>query len=250
MNRLTILGSMLLLLGACKHSEELDASNSVEKTYPLGTEEVWRAVENTMGRMELTVESDRHDALGGTLVARRVNNDKIVIQARAVDEHNTSVGVGVGGIDRNMAGMIQGAIGRQLATETSGREFFGGSTVEAVYDVALSKALLAADRAFECLNLVVTNREVEETRALLLCQKSKTTPVLLRIEVVNKTSQNGGARKETSASADGQAPRQPQSPHATEQKPVRVTFVAGTARTQENDQFVVRIKTEFERFLR
>jgi uncharacterized protein DUF3568 len=251
-----LVGAVLLMLTACKGgkglfessgAQALDESNAVRHQYPKAMTDTWKAILAALSELDLKIESDRHDALGGQVVSQRANGDRVTIEARSLDEHNAEVVVATGTIDRNMAGIIHSRIAHLLSTDPVAGEFFGGNSIEAHYDATLAKAVIAADRAFEALNLQVTQRTVEDTRAVLASRKARSTAVLVRMEANGKDQPTGRAAPGDPRAAADQG--QPQKPGQASGK-IHVTFVVGTTRTPENETMVQRLKAEFERFLK
>lgn len=213
-------------------------ANAAVRRYPRSTEDVWSAVAAAMQSLDLRIESDRHDALGGELVARRASDERVVVRARSLDEASTQVTVSVGTGDRNLAEIVQNHIGRHLGGAGVARTgFFGGSTLERSYEANVAKAVIAAERAAEELGLEITHRDIRDASAEVVARKAGVGPVLIRVETA-AAARNGDARRNGDRAADA------------ERGPVRVTFVAGTRRSEENETLLQDLRTSFERFLR
>lgn len=217
----------LLAAGGCqggmgifgRGGEERDAlaeANSVSRRYAKPAPEVWEAVTGAMRDLDLTIETSRHDALGGDLTARRANKEKVLVEARSVDLGSTQVRVAVGQGDANLAEIVQHKIGERLGAARS--RLAGGSSLEGVYDVTLFKAMNAAQKAAEALNLSVAHRELEESAAQLDVRRADGTPAQFRME--------RGEKDRT-----------------------KVTFTVGNARSPEHQGLAERLKAEFERAL-
>jgi hypothetical protein len=233
---------LVFFLGACKSpGERFDPANAAEVQYPEGTAAVWSAVVAALGELDLKVESDHHDALGGRLVALRATGEKVVIEARTLNERSTQVSIGLASIDRNMAGVIHSHISRQIAGEATAGEFFGGNSLENTYEAGLAACVLAAERGFEALSLEITQRSVHDARAEIISRKPKATPVLIRMETNGRAPTANG---DGAGHANGNGDSSPKRSHT------HVTFVAGTTRSPENESLVKRLKGEFERLLR
>lgn len=88
--------------------------NTVEKTYTRPSRELVDVVKTALQSFELTVESDRHDDLGGEIVALRADGNKVTakITARTQDETEVSIRVAPG--NKNLAEMIHERIGDKL----------------------------------------------------------------------------------------------------------------------------------------
>jgi hypothetical protein len=100
----------------------------------------------------------------------------------------------------------------------------------------VAKAVIAAERAAEELGLEVTHRDIRDASAEVVARKVGVGPVLIRVETA--AARNGDARRNGDRAADA------------ERGPVRVTFVAGTRRSEENEALLQDLRTSFERFLR
>src|SRR5580765_8557082 len=87
----------LILLSSCSLFDGRDphaaAVNTVTKSYPRPADETWRAVEAVSKEMDLWIDTNQHDALGGTMVAMRSNKDEVRVEARSADSQNTTVSI-------------------------------------------------------------------------------------------------------------------------------------------------------------
>src|SRR5262245_46913973 len=103
-----------LALASCKaisgDRSESPTINTVTKNYAKPAGETWQAVQTVAKELDLKIDTDQHDALGGTLVAMRSNKDEVHIDARSQDAMNTSVSVWAYPGDRNLAQIIQDKI--------------------------------------------------------------------------------------------------------------------------------------------
>jgi hypothetical protein len=80
--------------------------NTVEKTYPRSPTELIDTVTATLRSFELTVESDRHDDLGGEIVARRADGSKVTARVTARTQSETEVSIRVAPGNKNLAELI------------------------------------------------------------------------------------------------------------------------------------------------
>lgn len=250
MMRSGILLSMVVAAAAtgCKSGGARDLSeapNAVEREYARTVDPVWQATTRAMQNLRLNIQSDRHDRLGGTLVAQRATGETVTVNAMSAGERATSVAVQVEGAQRNLAELVHSEIARELGTTAGDTGFFGGNTTEGQYDAAFAQAVLAAERAFEELRMEVTRREIKEGTAELVARKYGGESVLVRLE-----------RPQGQPQADGQQPPQANgqrqaAPRAGQETsgPLKATFVAGTSRSGDNDALARSVKQTFERFL-
>src|ERR1700687_5605293 len=107
MKKSTLLPSTgLLLLGACSwfdHSGSKAEANAVSRRYNRPSTEVWSALTAALQTLELRIDADRHDALGGELTARRATKDSIHVLVKSLDETSAQVSISIGDGDRNLA---------------------------------------------------------------------------------------------------------------------------------------------------
>ena len=80
--------------------------NTVEKTYPRPSRELIDVVTAAIRSFELTIDSDRHDDLGGEIVARRADGHKVTAKITARTENETEVSIRVAPGNKNLAEMI------------------------------------------------------------------------------------------------------------------------------------------------
>lgn len=238
MKSTSLAATLVLILSACKSHEQLDTSNASVAQYPEGMAAVWKAVMTALGELDLRVDSERHDVLGGRVVAVRATGEKVVIEAKSLSERSTQVAVGLGTVDRNMAAVIQASIARALATSAASGEVPPGNSLEATYESSLWACVQAGEQAFEAMGLEITQRVVQDSHAEIASRKAKATPVLVRMETDLRGSL--GKHGQGDGEGDGPAPR----------TRVRVLFAAGASRSPENDDLVRRLKSEFEKHLR
>jgi len=232
-------GALLLLLGACKTSETKLEANSITKRYARPAPEVMSALTMALTSLDLRIEEDRHDALGGTMTAQRANKEPIKVNVRSIDETSTQVTISVGEGDRNLADIIHSQTAKNLGTGTAKSSFYGGSRWEQVYDTTLARCIMAAERATEALGFSVTSRDIHETVADMMGRRGTST-ILLHFEAV------------PTAPAPGQPPPLVGGGTMPSDKrgQVKVSFVVGTSRTEDNEETLQRLRNEFDRLIR
>src|SRR6185295_5506011 len=164
---------VLAALASCKalggSGDESVAVNTVVRAYSKPADETWRAVEGVIKEMDLAIDKNTHDALGGNLVARRPNKDEIHVEARSQDAENTQLSGWVDPGDRSMAQIIQERVGDKLGMNAgvSRMNRSAGSQVEGTYDRKLDVCLAAAEEAIRELKLSPPRREMHDTWARL-----------------------------------------------------------------------------------
>src|SRR5471032_868783 len=106
------LSVLLLALAACDDSNKSSVTkqndlgtglNTVTRQYSKSTADTWAAAEAALLSQDLKIESNRHDAMGGDLQARRANGEKVEIRVRSLDLHSSDVSIRVEPGNRNMA---------------------------------------------------------------------------------------------------------------------------------------------------
>lgn len=213
---------LLAALASCKafggSGDENVTVNTVVRAYNKPADETWRAVEGVMKEMDLAVDKNNHDALGGNLVAERPNKAEIHVEARSQDTENTQVSVWVDPGDRAMAQIIQERIGDKLGLNAPRAARAAGAQVEGTYDRKLDVCLAAAEEAIREMKLSPPRREMHDTWARLDTQHLDSIPVQFRMERTRKDQ-------------------------------TLVVFIAGTASTDDNRTLAMKLKTEFERRL-
>ena len=88
--------------------------NTVEKFYEATPVKLVEVVTASLQSYDLKVESDRHDDLGGEIVARRADNSKVTAKITARDEASTEVSIRVAPGNRNLAELIHERIGEKV----------------------------------------------------------------------------------------------------------------------------------------
>jgi len=218
---LILLASTLASCGVFNsRDEQADRIHTVTKTYSKPTDETWRAIEAITKDLDLKVDTDQHDALGGTMIAKRSTKDEIHVEARAVDAQNTIVSVNVDPGDKNLAQIIHDRISDRLGLSVGATRasMAAGSQVDGTYDQKLDVCISAADRALAALKLPAARRESHDTWARLDTQQLESIPVQIRMDRTKKDQ-------------------------------TYVVFTIGTGASDDNRTQASRLKTEFERQL-
>lgn len=90
--------------------------NTIEKTYNATPVVLFDVVASALQGYGLTVDSNRHDDLGGEIEARRADGSKVTAKITARDEASSEVSVRVAPGNRNMAEMIHAKIAEKVGT--------------------------------------------------------------------------------------------------------------------------------------
>jgi hypothetical protein len=254
--RVLLLAGALLAAGGCKmfDSSSKSEANSVVRRYSRPAPEVWSALTAALQSLELRIDEDRHDALGGDLTASRATKDTVRISVKSMDELSSQVTIAVGDGDRNMAEIIHSRIAQNLGAGTAKTSFYGGNRWDQTVNSSLARCVLAAERACKETGFTITSRDLRENMADLMANRSSSSSVLMHFEAVPPAGQPPQANGQP---APGQPAPGQQAPGANStgvpsdrMGQVRVSFIVGTMRSDENEEVIQRLKSAFEGFLR
>lgn len=217
-------GAMALLsLIACKtfgSSKNEPPMGSVDRRYSKTPDEITQAVTEALEELNIPIHSETHDALGGQVKAQRANasEDEVVVWYQSQDARTTQVSVAVGKNDRRVATLIQDQIAQKLGAASAKSVPPISAQVDGRYDQNLTQCMAAAEQAMKDLKMDVTHKEVHDTWAQIESRQPDSPPLVVRMS-------------------------------RTDTDKTQVTFAAGSARSQDTEQFAGRLKTEFERVL-
>ena len=118
----TILLTALLLPAACDRGEpgvpatrDLGTGlNTVDREHARPPGDLVDAALRALPALELKVESEKRDALGGEIVARRATGDKVSVAVKGAAPGSCRVSVRVDPGDRNLANLVHDRIAREL----------------------------------------------------------------------------------------------------------------------------------------
>lgn len=218
---------LLAVLGACSSSEKGAPGNgrdfgtglhTIDRNYGKSADKVWDAVIAAVKAYDLRIDSDRHDELGGDVVAHRADGQRVTAKVTALDKNNSRVSVRVEPGNRDLAGMIQERIADKLGMGEAKSAFLGGNTAEGTYRCDRTAAMAAAERSAKALNFTVTNKEWKDSQSRLDARTPDSTPVRFQMDPVDK---HPGSTK--------------------------VTFIAGNGKTEESATLVSQMKATFDR---
>ncbi|MBV8880729.1 MAG: DUF3568 family protein [Planctomycetaceae bacterium] len=88
--------------------------NTVEKTYARAPADMVPVVQRTLQELELKIDSEKYDNLGGETVALRATGQKVTVGIKGLDSRSCGVSIRVEPGDRNLANLIHGRIAEHL----------------------------------------------------------------------------------------------------------------------------------------
>lgn len=226
MNRLPFCSLTLLLLAACHSTDRRgvrvndaqEAQRDVTRVYARPASEVCDAAISAVKKMELRIDDDRHDRLGGTIVARRANGDRLVITVEGIDETSSRVRIQVDPNNGNLATQLHDKISSRLGLSRAKAATFGGNTAKGSYAVTLSRAATTAESTLHRSGFDVTRIDVQQEKAAFDARDCDSVPVRIELD------------------RDGDAS-------------VRAVFTVGSASDADWKARARRLKAEFEREL-
>jgi hypothetical protein len=126
MKRILVLSTALLVaqIGCDKTDKEIPPKttdfgtglNAVERRYAKPAGELVELVIASVKSYDLKLESDRHDDLGGEIVALRADGHKVTAKITSVDKEHTQVSIRVAPGNKNLAEMIHQRIAEKIGT--------------------------------------------------------------------------------------------------------------------------------------
>ena len=179
MNKLMATATLAALsLASCAGNDLGSGANTIDREYAKPASEIWSASLKSAEGAHLTLRSERHDKMGGEIVAGRANGDEVRIDVISLTENSSRVSVRVGPGDRNLANMLQEQIAEKTGLGKAKTGLFGGNSLDG--------------------------------------RLKDSTPVRIRME-------------------------------KSDDRKMRVTFIAGNEKNDDNKQFALKMKEEFER---
>ncbi|HZE96077.1 MAG TPA: DUF3568 family protein [Planctomycetota bacterium] len=217
-----LLAGLALSLGACSSDHNNATSkgdlgtglNTVDRQYARSAEDTWSAALGAVKSYDLTVDSDAHDAMGGVIKAHRSAGEKVLVRVDSLDPKTSAVSVRVEPGNRNMAEMIHEKIAEKVGLKEAKSTFFGGNTAEGTYTHSLDTCVKAAEDASRRLDLIVTDKKMTDSGAIVDARQTNSIPVRFKMD---KSGEN-----------------------------VKVTFIAGREKSESMRDLSQRMKTEFE----
>ena len=226
MNKHLALAGILVLLAACssegsspsKKSDWGTGLNTVERKYNKPASDTHDAAVAAVKSFDLAIDSDRHDEMGGEIVAHRADGHKVTVEVSAIDKNNSRAAVRVEPGDARTAQMVQERMADKLGLGTAAPALLGGNTENFPYDADLGSGVDAAERAVRSLGWTVTGKEVRSDWARINARDESSNPVQFKIERVHDPA-----------------------------FPLKVTFTAGKARTDDTQGMIAQMHDEFDR---
>jgi hypothetical protein len=244
---LTGLSGALVLLGACSwfDSSSKTEANAVVRRYARPAPELWTAVTSALQSLDLRIEEDRHDSLGGKLRGVRATGDEVIVHVKSIDEQSSQASIAVEEGDRNMAEIIHSQIAKNLGAGSAKTSFYGGNRVEQTYDASLARCVMAAERACEAVGFSVTSRDIHESWADLMARRAGSASILIHMEIVPPPEKDKAQAATPPPPANGGT-----GVPSDKKEKIKVSFIVGTMRTDDNEEVLHRLRQEFDRILR
>jgi hypothetical protein len=203
------LAALLVLTAGCGSNDAGRGVGSLDREFQKPASEVWEASVKSVGSMDLCLSSDSDDHVGGDLVATSARGQEVRIRIRSLEANRSRVSVRVEPDDRTLAIKLQDRIAENLAA------LLGGNSIEGTYAADLGVAMLMARRTLRSLEVHITEHEPHADWARIDGRRENSTPVRIRIDRI-------------------------------EEQKMKVTFIAGNERSEDNQAFVQRMKEEYE----
>jgi len=89
--------------------------NTVERTYGRPPADLVSVVQRSLQALDLKMDSEKHDNLGGELVAIRATGQKVTVTIKGLESNRSTVAVRVEPGDRNLANLVHDKITEHLA---------------------------------------------------------------------------------------------------------------------------------------
>lgn len=212
---LAILSTALAAGIGCRGNDLGTGANTVEREYARPAAEVWTAALKSAESADLRILNDRHDRLGGDLIAERGNGNSVRILVKSLDEKNSHVSVRVEPGDRDLANLLQERIAARVGLGEATTGIFGGNSLDGTYAADLDSCMTSARRVYLVLKVTATDEESHPTWSKIDGRLKDSTPVRIRME-------------------------------KTDDACTRVTFIAGNSKSEDNKAFAQKMKDEFE----
>ncbi len=205
------------LAAGCASRDVPPPAVTVDREYSKPAFEVFTAALRSAESAGYRVLSDRHDQHGGEVVASRGDGREVRIHVLILGERSSRVSVRVEPGSLEIADMMHERIAACLATgaAASAGWWFGGDALDATYNTDMASCMTSARRTIATLTQNPTNEEVHATWSQIDGRQEDSTPVRIRMEVLE----------------DGKT---------------RVWFIVGTVKRSDNKAFAKRMKEEFE----
>src|SRR6185436_2566281 len=143
-------------------SDKNAVSEPLERQYGKPADKVWDATLSAVKSFDLKIDVDRHDELGGEIIARRADGRRVTANVASVDKMTTKVAIQADRSNPDAAAQMHERIAEKLGMGEAKPALFGGNTLEGTYAVDFGGALAAAERSCKAMGFVVTGREAHD----------------------------------------------------------------------------------------
>jgi len=210
-----ILVLAMLPLAACQRNDLGTGTNTVDREYAKPAADVSKAALQSAISAGLKVLSDKHDQMGGELVASRADGKEVRILVKSLGEKSSRASVRVEPGDSTLATMLQEKIAGNLGMANATAGWFGGNSLDAVYPADLGSCTTSARRAIAALASPSQSEELHPTWCQVDGRLQDSTPLRIKLEKV-------------------------------EDRKTRVTFMAGNSKSDDNKAVTQKMKDAFE----
>jgi hypothetical protein len=201
---------------ACQTHDLGTGVNTVDREYARPAAEVCKAALACAAAGDFKVVDGRYDQFGGDLVMSRMDGKEIRVQVRSLDEKSSRAGIRVEPGDRDLATLLHERLAGELGLGVAAAGWwFGGESIEATYEIELSRCAASARRTLAAVAETAKDEESHSTWFQIDGRLKDSTPVRIRADA-------NGDRK------------------------TRVRFIVGVSRSDEYKVVALRMKSEFE----
>lgn len=216
------------LMAACSHEGNSPSSksdwgtglNTIARTYDKPASETYSAAVAAIKSLNMTIDKDLHDELGGELTARRAEGNEILVNVTVLDKSSSEAVVRVNPGNSTIATQIHEKIADKLGMGKAKGALLGGNTDEYPYNAELQAGVDAAERTFKALGWNVSAKEIKDTWAQIDARAVNSEPAKIRMERVSDRA-----------------------------FPLKVRFTAGNGNIDGSKQMIDRMREEFARQL-
>ena len=213
-------GLVLLVVAAgCRNGTSTDYGtglNTVDRKYAKSADEVWNAAVDSAKSSGFAIGTQNHDALGGEVVAQRGTGEKVTIKVRSLAKTSTEASVRVEPGDRALANQLHEMMAKKLGMSEATGGPFGGVSLDATYDITMKRSMGVSDRVFQGLKVTETARTMGEKDSEIKGRTDDSTPVRISMTRI-------------------------------EDQKTRVTFYAGSSKSDAHRTLAESMKRDFDR---
>ena len=158
-----------------------DGPRVVERTIARPADTVCAAALSVARDLSLTLDDDRHDRMGGDLIARRANGDRLTIEVRGLDDHQSRVVVRVDPNNGDLANIFHAKLLHELGMDSAKSALLGGNTAEGSYACDLGRGAAAAEEVLRVMGFERTRKDLRETKAVVDGRRPDSVPVRISL---------------------------------------------------------------------